>query len=272
MRQLTCEICGSTDLVKQDGVFVCQSCGTRYSVEEARRIMVEGTVDVTGSTVRVDNSGRIETLYTLARRAKSDGNFKDASENYNLILHEDPNSWEANFYYPYCQALQCKVGEAVSRLRSVRNSIGSTLRLIKDIPDPNQRCAAVKEIKLSIDYMELYCKNMYMQHMRSSNAKTFGDMWSAAMYSLAEFRERLIDYFENDADVMTAVGLELLKECLPNPQINDKYSAIIRKYEPDYRLPEKKSGCYIATAVYGSYDCPQVWTLRRYRDYTLAET
>lgn len=30
-------------------------------------------------------------------------------------------------------------------------------------------------------------------------------------------------------------------------------------------------GCYVATAVYGSYDCPQVWTLRRYRDYTLAE-
>lgn len=30
-------------------------------------------------------------------------------------------------------------------------------------------------------------------------------------------------------------------------------------------------GCYVATAVYGSYDCPQVWTLRRYRDYDLAE-
>jgi hypothetical protein len=30
-------------------------------------------------------------------------------------------------------------------------------------------------------------------------------------------------------------------------------------------------GCYVATAVYGSYDCPQVWTLRRYRDFTLAE-
>ncbi|MGM9991977.1 MAG: CFI-box-CTERM domain-containing protein [Candidatus Bruticola sp.] len=28
--------------------------------------------------------------------------------------------------------------------------------------------------------------------------------------------------------------------------------------------------CYIATAVYGSYDCPQVWTLRRFRDQTLA--
>lgn len=31
-------------------------------------------------------------------------------------------------------------------------------------------------------------------------------------------------------------------------------------------------GCYVATAVYGSYDCPQVWTLRRFRDYELAET
>jgi len=31
-------------------------------------------------------------------------------------------------------------------------------------------------------------------------------------------------------------------------------------------------GCYIATCVYGSYDCPQVWTLRRYRDCTLSKT
>lgn len=31
-------------------------------------------------------------------------------------------------------------------------------------------------------------------------------------------------------------------------------------------------GCYVATAVYGSYDCPEVWTLRRFRDYTLAES
>ena len=29
-------------------------------------------------------------------------------------------------------------------------------------------------------------------------------------------------------------------------------------------------GCYVATCVYGSYDCPEVWTLRRFRDDTLA--
>jgi len=42
-----------------------------------------------------------------------------------------------------------------------------------------------------------------------------------------------------------------------------------------YGLTAQKAtsgGCYVATAVYGSYDCPQVWTLRRYRDNTLAKT
>lgn len=34
----------------------------------------------------------------------------------------------------------------------------------------------------------------------------------------------------------------------------------------------KKKGCYVATSVYGSYNCPQVWTLRRFRDNILAKS
>jgi tetratricopeptide (TPR) repeat protein len=33
-----------------------------------------------------------------------------------------------------------------------------------------------------------------------------------------------------------------------------------------------RSGCYVATCVYGSYDCPEVWTLRRYRDSKLSNS
>lgn len=36
--------------------------------------------------------------------------------------------------------------------------------------------------------------------------------------------------------------------------------------------PEQKKdtgGCYVATAIYGDYDCPSVWILRRYRDFHL---
>lgn len=38
-----------------------------------------------------------------------------------------------------------------------------------------------------------------------------------------------------------------------------------------YNHNNNTSGCYVATCVYGSYDCPQVWTLRRFRDNTLAK-
>ena len=45
------------------------------------------------------------------------------------------------------------------------------------------------------------------------------------------------------------------------------------KRESSYSQSSSKSsssgGCYIATAVYGSYDCPEVCVLRRYRDNRL---
>lgn len=58
---------------------------------------------------------------------------------------------------------------------------------------------------------------------------------------------------------------------------NEKFLKRPPKHIPFY-IPNKpaqkpkKSGCYIATAIYGSYDCPEVWTLRRYRDNVLDNT
>ena len=58
-----------------------------------------------------------------------------------------------------------------------------------------------------------------------------------------------------------------------NRNVVNGYVSKIEKYDSTYTAPQENTGgCYIATAVYGSYDCPQVWTLRRFRDYTLAET
>lgn len=47
MQAIVCELCGSNDLLKQDGVFVCQHCGTKYTLEEARKLM--GTVSIQGT-------------------------------------------------------------------------------------------------------------------------------------------------------------------------------------------------------------------------------
>jgi hypothetical protein len=48
--------------------------------------------------------------------------------------------------------------------------------------------------------------------------------------------------------------------------------AIFREHSEFRRLKDKFGGCYIATAVYGSYDEPQVIILRRFRDDILEKT
>lgn len=40
----------------------------------------------------------------------------------------------------------------------------------------------------------------------------------------------------------------------------------------DQKNEQGKSGCYIATAVYGSYDCDEVFALRRFRDDRLSKS
>jgi len=96
MKQLTCEMCGSTDLVKQDGVFVCQTCGCKYSIEEARKMMVEGTVEVAG-TVKVDNSGLIDSYLQMAENALDASNNAEAENYANKIIEIDPRAWRAWF-------------------------------------------------------------------------------------------------------------------------------------------------------------------------------
>lgn len=156
MKQFTCEMCGSTDLMKQDGVFVCQSCGCKYSVEEARRMMVEGTVDVSGSTVKVDTSTELANLYQIARRARDDDNAESAERYYDMILMKDPTSWEATFYVVYFRAKKCRIMDIQSAAISVANCEDTVLKLIRDHVPASEQAAAVKEVVArSIDIAQL---------------------------------------------------------------------------------------------------------------------
>ena len=74
----------------------------------------------------------------------------------------------------------------------------------------------------------------------------------------------------------------LLQKCRSDPARAAKYATLILEIDPNnaearrylgygsQRSAQQSGGCYIATAVYGSYDCPEVWTLRRFRDERLA--
>lgn len=89
MKKIVCELCEGTEFTKEGGMFVCQGCGTKYSVEEAKSMMreVEGSAPVsTGTPVTAvpmgnPNQQQIDNILVLATTAYEAQNYAEA-ENY----------------------------------------------------------------------------------------------------------------------------------------------------------------------------------------------
>lgn len=118
MKQLTCEMCGSNNMVKQDGMFVCQNCGIKYSVEEARKMMVEGPV-------HVDSSHLTSNYFSMAKNALDAGNNAEADNYCNKILEVDPTAYEAWFVKGKAVGRQSTLGN--QRISETINAFSNAL-------------------------------------------------------------------------------------------------------------------------------------------------
>lgn len=360
MKQLTCEMCGSTELMKQDGVFVCQTCGTKYSVEEAKKMMVEGTVEVAG-TVKVDDSAKIANYYTMAENAYDASNQKEAESYCNKIIEIEPNNYKA-------WLLKGRAAGWQSTLANIRveESVNCFNKAIDNAPEDKieevKKVASDEISKLSLALITLCCDN-YSKNGSINNANAIKkNVQAVKLYSLLflakcgvkatdlnasialKINGAVVAAYQNDIKkdywgstghpskaawdryteqcwaaidlINLAINLSdddgtadktryenkifILKELessgsyhYSNGGWSKEYTYTgegkqkiidmimechnkIKEIDPSYTIPERpqqtSNGCYVATAVYGSYDCPQVWTLRRFRDFTLAET
>lgn len=361
MKQLICEMCGSTDMIKQDGAFVCQTCGTKYSVEEAKKMMIEGTVDVSGSTIKVDNTDQIKNFIEMAKSAYDADNKGETEAYCNRIIEIDPQNYEAWFLKGKAAGWQSKL----AKLR-IDESVQCFSKAVDYAPDDKKediKKQASEEISdLSVALISLCCKN-YMSLPTDSNANsivtnviktqdyvikllvkcgvkvddfnskisiminnaatnawqnTIVPNYNSSGYPSKYDLTRLIEQSDGAIQIIeTAIIIENDKKdnnktryenlIAINTMLIDAWSYTysyggyvketsltdeakrlridsimkwhekIKEIDPSHAIPSRPvpkvpSGCYVATCVYGSYDCPQVWTLRRYRDYTLAET
>ena len=299
MKQLVCEMCGSSDIMKQDGVFVCQSCGMKYSVEEAKKMMIEGTVDVQG-TVKVDNSAFVEKYLQNARRAKAKEDWEETEKYYNMVEQNDPSNIEAIFYSSYGKAKASLVDGDLYKRQAVFKVLQNCVSIIDDnfnYEKEEENRKIIEEISADIfkmagsSYVFNQRKNGYGNVVWTDKLQTvslfnvLGGEFIDTLNNIAknipeEEKEKRVFYYGYS---LKHANYILQNGSLANPQayvdiimnLHKKINEIDSTHAIPTMAPQapvKKSGCYVATAVYGSYDCPQVWTLRRYRDYTLAES
>lgn len=180
MKQLICEMCGSTDLIKQDGVFVCQTCGTKYSVEEARKMMVEGTVEVTG-TVKVDNTAAIANYLQMANSALEANNNEEAEEYANKIIELDPQHSEAWLIKGEAAGWQSK-----SSNPRLSDAVTAWLNSIKYAPDEKRRevrqQVANKYTALMLAMIDLRCSNFKTIHNKEQEKNVQSEISSCMAF------------------------------------------------------------------------------------------
>lgn len=282
-----CPNCGASIQLDNDRIEgFCSYCGSKIKVEEAQKFMIQGTV-------KVDTSDELANLYQIARRAKDADNSENACKYYDMILVKDPNSWEATFYVTYYQAMQCKIAGICSAATSLLNCEKTVLELVQStIPKEN-----VKDI-----VCEIYSRLSTISYMLFSAAQNhfiesinlqigddpFGQEYvnnaHASVFVMYSYGDLLIKMFGAEYSQVAALawqdGIKMHKQFIylldgkeKDIAMIDQYVSKIKEYDPTYVRPEietKSGGCYVATSIYGSYDCPQVWTLRRFRDNTLS--
>ena len=242
-------MCGGTDLIKQDGVFVCQYCGTKYSVEEARKMMIDGTVDVQG-TVKIDNSAFVQKYLENARRAYSKEDWEEVEKYYNMVEQNSPNNMEAVFFSSFGKAMLSLTDNEYFKREQKFGVLNRSISVINDYFEVSGENKEEVLRKISDAIEKMY--SVTFVYGTETNQPTQADH---------SYTIRL----ENSVRAAFLTELKQIKEAHADLTYLDE---LISKNSKQVSV----GGCYVATAVYGSYDCPQVWTLRRYRDCTLSKT
>lgn len=242
-------MCGGTDLIKQDGVFVCQYCGTKYSVEEARKMMIDGTVDVQG-TVKIDNSAFVQKYLENARRAYSKEDWEEVEKYYNMVEQNSPNNMEAVFFSSFGKAMLSLTDNEYFKREQKFGVLNRSISVINDYFEVSGENKEEVLRKISDAIEKMY--SVTFVYGTETNQPTQADH---------SYTIRL----KNSVRAAFLTELKQIKEAHADLTYLDE---LISKNSKQVSV----GGCYVATAVYGSYDCPQVWTLRRYRDCTLSKT
>ena len=303
-----CTQCGANievDDTREAGI--CKYCGTAFITEKAINYynnLITNNININsaGNTVNiVGTDDKSENYLRLARRAKQNEDVERAERFYNLVLEAQPDQWEANFYSTYFSVRKTKVCNILESALKFKNSLVLVIELIKENVAGDEVQKRLEEMRRDIFVL---CSMLYRPcalDLQGQNYYTFPRINLTVLEIVSilyRFGDLIEEYFNDDACMAIAVeswkeALNLRKDfclyCLYRSPDNfgdytkkeireemERYIMKIQKFDPSYVFPKdripKDGACYIATCVYGSYDCPQVWTLRRFRDDTLDAT
>lgn len=161
MKRITCEMCGSTDVLKQDGMFVCQSCDTKYTTEEAKKLMIEGTVEVQG-VVEVKNAAQIENLLSLARSSYDSKNYAQAESFCNQVIAIDGSHYAA--WKLKGEAINYQITGKNDRITEVYNCIMTSYEVLDDAGKEEHREEILRSLRVCLEGEIDFALKLFMEN------------------------------------------------------------------------------------------------------------
>lgn len=98
MKQLKCEVCGSSEMTKRDDQFVCDYCGAKYELAEVQKMVVSGTLEVSGK-IKIDKTDEIKGNLQLASDYYSDGRYYECTAILEGLVKTDPSISDIWYLY-----------------------------------------------------------------------------------------------------------------------------------------------------------------------------
>lgn len=86
MKQIKCNVCGASDLVKEDGLFICQSCGCKYTDNEIKKLYIQ-----LNESVSIDGVLTLQNLIDNAKQFINLNEFEKAYRTYETITNDYPS-------------------------------------------------------------------------------------------------------------------------------------------------------------------------------------
>lgn len=118
MKAIVCELCGSNEMVKQEGFIVCQHCGTKHVL---KRDMVYETPEMKRERNKQKKLDEIENILILARQAVKEDDaenvikyfeeYFDKLFEYRNDIGEFRSTWDSHFYLNYHKLMMRPVQE-----------------------------------------------------------------------------------------------------------------------------------------------------------------